>query len=119
MPDGHAVGYRISSTRTNPMFGRAPGFGAPAAALSNTPRLASMPPAATAPVRCRNSRRSMSLLIVAPIARISRHEVLEDAHQLEDSREPAHLSRTGDRAAEALVLVARHPELEVHSHGAR
>src|SRR3954470_18395820 len=115
-PAGNAVGYRISSTRMKTMFGRLPGCAAAAAALSKIPRLATIPPAATAPLRCRNSRRSMSLLVVDGMVRGRRHEVLEDAHQLEHTREAPHLAGAAHRAAEALVLAARHPQAEVYGH---
>src|SRR3954453_12269525 len=114
MPAGNAVGNRISSTRMKTMFGRLPGCAAAAAACSKIPRLASIPPAATAPLRCRNSRRSMSLLVVDGMVRGRRHQVLEDAHQLQHAREAPHLAGAGHRAAEALVLVARHAQSEIH-----
>src|SRR4051812_4610300 len=116
MPAGNAVGNRISSTRMKTMFGRLPGAAAAAAAAacSKIPRLASIPPAVTAPLRCRNSRRSMSLLVVDGMVRGRRHEILEDAHQLEHTREAPHFAGAAHRAAEALVLVARHPQAEVY-----
>src|SRR3954452_15405478 len=100
MPAGNAVGYRISSTRMKTMFGRLPGCAAAAAALSKIPRLATIPPAATAPLRCRNSRRSMSLLVVDGMVRGRRHEVFEHAHQLEDGpKKGGHFFLAGGVAA--------------------
>src|SRR3954469_17519430 len=66
-PVGNTLGKRISSTRMNTMFGCLSVFLAAPAACSRIPRSASRPPATTAPLFFRKSRRSM----LAPLARRS------------------------------------------------